>query len=65
MTEHHRNIPMTTEGNLHVYELRHPTDTTKNGEVKCFRDNDPASADRRASMVARREGCTLIRKAVI
>jgi hypothetical protein len=57
--------PLTTEGYLHVYELRHPSDSTKNGLVKVFRDTCPDSADERARKYAARENCGLVRKAVI
>ena len=57
--------PLTTDGDLHIYELRHATDTTKNGLVKVFRDSDPDNADERARKFAARENCGLVRKAVI
>lgn len=57
--------PLTTDGDLHIYELRHPSDHTKNGLVKVFRDSDPDNADERARKLASREGCGLVRKAVI
>jgi len=56
---------LTTEGDLHIYELRHPSDHTKNGQVKVFRDPDPDNADERARKFAARENCGLVRKAVI
>jgi len=62
--QHHRDTVTSIDGNLHVYELTHPTDHTKNGQVKFFRDTDPREADLRASAVARREGCGLRRKAI-
>jgi hypothetical protein len=56
---------LTTDGDLHIYELRHPSDHTKNGLVKAFRDPDPDSADERARKFAARENCGLVRKAVL
>lgn len=65
MNQPYNHHELTTAGDLHVYELRHPSDHTKNGQVRIFRDTCPQSADERARKLARREGCGVARKAVL
>lgn len=59
-----RQIELSTKGDLFVYELTHPTDHTRNGQVRAFRDESRESADLRARRVARDTGCGLRRKGV-
>jgi len=56
---------LSLDGDLHIFALTHPTDSTKNGQIRLFRDDDPQSADDRARRLAGREGCGVIRKAVL
>ena len=56
---------LSTKGDLFVYELIKPNDSTVDGQVRVFRDEDRDSADLRARKLARRECCGVRRKAVL
>ena len=56
----------TANGRLHIYATVCPGDPTKDGEIKCFRTDDPDVADDRARRRAGQDRCKgVIRKAVL